>query len=324
MTPVRRGYLFAVASSLGLGLAIAASRAAYEGGATPIAISPVRAVLLALMLWLICAATRRSLRLPRRDMLSCLGLGVLAAHMFYGNIAAVETIPVGLAALCFFVYPPLVGAFSAALDRRWPSAAVMGALALAFAGVGLALGVGFDGLDPFGVFLGVSAGMACSVSVLWLARGMAHADPLPVMFWFSAVAAAILVPAALFSGEARLPVTAAGWAGCLVVIVCQVSSIPLYYAAVRLAGAENTAMLNNLQPLQHLRRLGALRRAARPLAMVRRPHGAGRHRVDADGAPAPPLHTPTAAWAGFMLYGPLPSTSVASGCGPQRSEAACL
>ena len=32
-------------------------------------------------------------------------------------------------------------------------------------------------------------------------------------------------------------------------IACQVSSIPLYYAAVRLVGAENTSMLNNLQPL---------------------------------------------------------------------------
>ena len=169
--------------------------------------------------------------------------------MFYGNIAAVETIPVGLAALCFFIYPPLVGAFSAALDRRWPSAAIMSALALAFAGVGLALGVGFSELDPFGVFLGVSAGVTCAASVLWLARGMAHADPLPVMFWFSAVAAAILVPIALFSGEARLPETPTGWAACLVVILCQVFSIPLYFGAVRLAGAENTAMLNNLQPL---------------------------------------------------------------------------
>ena len=249
VTSLQRGYLCAVASSLGLGLAIAASRGAYEGGATPLAISPVRATLLALLLWLLCVAGRRQLILPKRDMLSCLGLGVLAAHMFYGNIAAVETIPVGLAALCFFVYPPLVGAFSAALDRRWPSAAVMGALALAFAGVGLALGVGFNSLDPFGVFLGVSAGMACAVSVLWLARGMAHADPLPVMFWFSAVAAAILVPTALFSGEAKLPVTATGWVACLAVIACQVSSIPLYYAAVRLVGAENTSMLNNLQPL---------------------------------------------------------------------------
>ena len=249
MTSLQRGYLCAVASSFGLGLAIAASRGAYEGGATALAISPVRAALLALLLWLLCVAGRRRLLLPKRDMLSCLGLGVLAAHMFYGNIAAVETIPVGLAALCFFVYPPLVGALSAALDRRWPSAAVMGALALAFAGVGLALGVGFDSLDPFGVFLGVSAGIACAVSVLWLARGMAHADPLPVMFWFSAVAAAILVPVALFSGEAKLPVTATGWAACLAVIACQVSSIPLYYAAVRLVGAENTSMLNNLQPL---------------------------------------------------------------------------
>ena len=230
-------------------MAVAASRAAYEGGATPIAIAAAHAVLLALMLWLACAARQRSLRLPRRGMLSCLGLGLLAAHMFYGNIAAVERIPVGLAALCFFVYPPLVGAFSAALDRRWPGTPVMGALALAFAGVGLALGVGFDGLDPLGVFLGVSAGMACGASVLWLARGMAHADPLPVMFWFSAAAAAVLAPVALFSGEARLPATAAGWAGGLAVIACQISSLPLYYTAVRLAGAETTAMLNNLQPL---------------------------------------------------------------------------
>ena len=249
MTSVRRGYLFAVASSLGLGLVIAAARGAYEGGATPLAIAPVRAVVLVLLLWLLCVASRRSLRLPRRDMLSCLGLGVMAAHMFYGNIGAVETIPVGLAALCFFVYPPLVGVLSAALDRRRPSAAVMGALVLAFAGVGLALGVGFDNLDPFGVFLGVSSGVACSVSVLWLARGMAHADPLPVMFWFSAVAATILVPAALLSGDVRLPETATGWAGSLAVVAFQVSSIPLYYAAVRLVGAENTSMLNNLQPL---------------------------------------------------------------------------
>ena len=49
MTSVRRGYLFAVASSLGLGLAIAAARGAYEGGATPLAIAPVRAVVLVLL-----------------------------------------------------------------------------------------------------------------------------------------------------------------------------------------------------------------------------------------------------------------------------------
>ncbi len=249
MTRAQRGYLFAVASSLGLGLAIAAARASYEGGATPLAIAPVRAVALALLLWCLCLAGRRSLRLPRRDMLSCLGLGVLSSHMFYGNIAAVETIPVGLAALCFFVYPPLVGAFSAIFDRRRPEAAVMGALALAFAGVGLALGVDFDALDPTGVFLGVTAGMACAASVLWLGRGMAHADPLPVMFWFAAVAAAILVPASLLSGHVRLPHTAGGWAGSFAVVVLQVSSIPLYFAAVRLIGGENTSMLNNLQPL---------------------------------------------------------------------------
>ena len=46
-----------------------------------------------------------------------------------------------------------------------------------------------------------------------------------------------------------MPETAIGWAGSLAVVAFQVSSIPLYYAAVRLVGAENTSMLNNLQPL---------------------------------------------------------------------------
>ena len=46
-----------------------------------------------------------------------------------------------------------------------------------------------------------------------------------------------------------MPETAIGWAGSLAVVAFQISSIPLYYAAVRLVGAENTSMLNNLQPL---------------------------------------------------------------------------
>ena len=244
-----RGYLFAVASSIGLGLAVAASRAAWEGGTTPLSVASVRAVALVLLLWALCRASGRSLRLPRRDLLGCLGLGVLAAQMFYGNIGAVETIPVGLAALCFFIYPPVVGVLGAALERRRPSGAVMGALALAFAGVGLALGVGFEGLDPEGVLLGVTAGLACALTVVWLGRGYAHADPLVVMFWFSLVAAALLGLAALVSGDVRAPVTLGGWAGGVAVVVLQVSSIPLYFGAVRLIGAENTSMLNNLQPL---------------------------------------------------------------------------
>ena len=249
MSGSRRGYAYAVASSVGLGLAVAAARAAYEGGATPIAIAPVRAVALCLLLLVVCLATGRSLLLPRRDWLHCVGLGVLSAHMFYGNIAAVETIPVGLAALCFFIYPPVVGVLSAALDLRLPRGATMGALVFAFAGVGLALGVGFGRLDPTGVLLGVTAGFACASTVVWLNRALLHVDPLTAMFHFSAVAAAILVVAAVVSGDVRLPGTAAGWAGATGVVTLQVSSIPLYFSAVRLIGGESASMLNNLQPL---------------------------------------------------------------------------
>ena len=43
------------------------------------------------------------------------------AVMFYGNIAAVQFIPIGLAALLFFTFPPLINLGEAMLQRRLPA-----------------------------------------------------------------------------------------------------------------------------------------------------------------------------------------------------------
>ena len=243
------GFALALAATVGLGLAIAVARIAFEGGTNGQSVALVRAWFVVALVGTWCLVSGRSLRVDRRAWLNCLGLGLLLAHMFFGNIGAVQFIPVGVAALLFFVYPPLVSVFTALLDRRWPGGLRLAAFLTAFAGLAVMLGDGLGNLDPRGLLLGLSAGVACAVNVTWIGRAMGGRDPLVIMFHMALVAAlalSVVVPATTGLTE---PVTTAGWLGALGVILLQGCSIPLYFASISKIGAETSALLNNLQPV---------------------------------------------------------------------------
>lgn len=243
------GFGFAIAASLGLGTAIAVARIAFEGGTDAQSVAAVRAWFVVLLIGGWCVLTGRSLRIDRRAWLHCLGLGLLLSHMFFGNIGAVDYIPVGVAALLFFIYPPLVNVFTAILDRRWPGWLRSAAFLIAFGGLAVMLGVGFHRLHPVGILLGLTAGVACAVNVTWIGRVMGGRDPLVVMFHMALVAACVL--SVLVFGVVGLtwPVTTAGWVGAGLIILLQGFSIPMYFSAIPRIGAETSAILNNLQPV---------------------------------------------------------------------------
>lgn len=243
------GFALALAATVGLGLAIAVARIAFEGGTNGQSVALVRAWFVVALVGTWCLASGRSLRVDRMAWLNCLGLGLLLAHMFFGNIGAVQFIPVGVAALLFFVYPPLVSVFTALLDRRWPGTLRLAAFLTAFAGLAIMLGEGFHHLDPRGLLLGLSAGIACAVNVTWIGRAMGGRDSLVIMFHMALVAAvalSIIVPA---TTGLTAPVTTAGWLGALGVILLQGCSIPLYFASIPKIGAETSSIVNNLQPV---------------------------------------------------------------------------
>jgi DME family drug/metabolite transporter len=244
------GYLFAVASSAGLGAAVALSRAAYDGGTDPLTIATLRGIAGALLLGGVCVVMGRKLTMPWTVWRHCAGLGVLMAYMFYGNIAAVQYIPVGMAALLFFIYPPLVALIMARLDRRRLSPVTALALGTSFFGLALMLGVGFEALDWRGVAFGLAAGIVCAANVSWIGRKMRGVDPLAMTFHMTLVAAfVILVFVAMFSDGLTFPVTRGGWYAASGVVFLQAVSIPIFFAAIPRIGVENTAMLNNLQPV---------------------------------------------------------------------------
>ena len=246
------GYLYAIVASVGLGAAVALSRAAYDGGTDPLSVATARSVFGVALVGAICLATGRSLVVPRRLRLHLFGLGLLIGYLFYGHIGAVEYIPVGLAALLFFMYPPLVAVFVAILDRRPVGFVKALALVGSFVGLALMLGVDLGAQDWRGVALALAAGVCCAINAVWIARVMRGVDVMVMTFHMTAVGCVVLVVAAAGSGGLTLPTSGGGWVGAVAVVLFQGCSIPFFYAAIPRIGPEMTAMLNNLQPVSSI------------------------------------------------------------------------
>ncbi|MBT3331320.1 MAG: DMT family transporter [Rhodospirillaceae bacterium] len=243
------GTAMAVLAAVGLGLAVALSHFAYEGGANGITVASTRAGLMALGLPLFCLASGRSLFLPWRAWFHCAGLGVLTAMMFYGHVGAVEFISVGLAVLLFFTYPPMIAVLNIVVVRERITAPTLIAVAVAFIGLALMLGVSLEVVDWRGVALALGAGTAAAWNAVWLVRRMKGYEPLVVTTHMALVAAVVLIGLCLGFGNISWPHTTAGWGGLWAVVILQATSVPLYFLALAYIGAMKSAMFTNAQPL---------------------------------------------------------------------------
>ena len=245
----RPGLLLAVFASTGLGLAMVLSRFAYEAGANGLALGTARAVFFVPALFLFCRLSGRSLRLPPGDWLHCAGLGLFMAIGFYGHIGAIEYIPIGLAAILFFTFPPIIGVLQAVVAREPPGLAKSAALAIAFGGLALMLGVSFESADPRGIALALGAAACVAWNTFWTARRVPHVDGVVAVFHMGTVAFVVLVSASLLGGKALLPETAVGWMGLGAVVALQTLSLPVFYLVLPRIGSLKAGMMGNVQPL---------------------------------------------------------------------------
>lgn len=242
------GLALAVAAAVGLGMAVAVSRWAYLGGTNGITVAATRGVVALGLLLICCLALRKRLLLPRRALLHSLGLGALASGSFYGNIASVQYIPVGLAALLFFTYPPMIAAMSLALRER-VTPRKLAAVSISFLGLAVMLGVSVQNVDLQGVGLALMAATATALNAVWLQRSVADRDPMVVTLWMMVAAATVLLVAALVSGEVRWPSAPVGWWGLAGVVFFQSVCIPLYFLAIPRIGALRSGVVTNVQPV---------------------------------------------------------------------------
>lgn len=245
----RLGLVLAVTAASGLGLAVAVSRLAYDGGTNGLTVAMTRGVVLVIGLFCFCRLTGRKLRMPLRDHMHCLGLGVLMAVMFYGNVGSVEFISVGLAALLFYTFPPIVAAIQLIIVREPVPLAKIAAIAIAFAGLAIMLGASLSNSNPLGVTLALGAALAAAWNSVWVMRKLKHRDPLVLTFNMAVIAAVLLCLVTIGSGQVQTPDMPVGWLGLVLVVVLQASSIPLYFLAIPRIGALKSAMVSNVQPV---------------------------------------------------------------------------
>ena len=160
------GFFSALVCSLGLGLAVALGRLAFDGGTTPLSVAFFRSLLSVVAVGTICICMGISLKLPRTLIISMLFLGCLFSHMAFGNVGSTKYIPISLAALLFFIYPPAVAILNHAIAKKCPSLIKTISITVAFLGLAVMLGVDLNNLDLRGVVIGITAGIACAVNII--------------------------------------------------------------------------------------------------------------------------------------------------------------
>ena len=245
----RLGLILVVASAVGLGLAMAVSKFAYDDGANGLALGTARALFFVPALFIFCRLTGRRLRLSFKDWLHTLGVGLLMGAGFYGHVGAIEFIPIGLAAILFFTFPPIIGVIQAVITREPPGWAKALALAISFAGMAVMLGVSLQAADSRGIALALAAALCVAWNTVWTARKLSHVDGVVAVFHMGVVAAVALSAICLLTGYAEAPATSSGWAAVFWVAALQTISLPLFYLALPRVGALKAGMVVNLQPV---------------------------------------------------------------------------
>ncbi len=241
------GVVLLVATSFALNTACAA--VAIEAGSTPLTMLTVRASGAAVAIFVFLVAAGHRARLPRGERRAALALGPLIVLYSYGLLAALEFIPLALAVLIFYTYPLITAVVAWLTGQERFSRRTAAALALAFAGLTIALDVAGEGADGRGVALAGFAAVALAALVLGSARLIRGGDSRPATLHMLAAAAATAIVACLVTGDFALPQTQAGWLGFLGAPVFYTMAFIGFFWAMAKAGPVRTSLTMNFEPV---------------------------------------------------------------------------
>ena len=220
--------------------------------------------------WIWIAArpgARASLRrIDRRSVAVAAGLGVLYTGNSATYFAGLETVSASLAALIVYIYPAVVAVISLQIGQPLRGRRAWGALALALAGVALAVG----NIDPTtappieGLVLMVASPLIYSVWIVMAARlsgedregvgqdAAAGADPMVAGAIMLTATAATYWSSALVLGRPVLAgqIPEAAWFGIVGVgVVSTFIAVQAFYAGAHRIGAARAALVSTVEPI---------------------------------------------------------------------------
>jgi len=240
---------FALLSSLGFSALTIFTVLAYREGVNPLAAVIVRFPGAIIVLIVILLISGVSMRLPRRDMLICWGLGVLVGAQSYTLYKSFAVIAVALTMIIFYVYPLIVGVVAGLTGQDRISRPLAVALVTAFAGLVLVFNVSGADLSGAGALYAFLSALFWSAMTLLSVRVMRDCDPRAVSLNMQVSAATIFIVIWLVSGGVTLPSSTFGWVSFLAMPVCYAIAITTFFASVSLIGSVRASLFMNIEPI---------------------------------------------------------------------------
>jgi drug/metabolite transporter (DMT)-like permease len=230
-------------------LSVIVARSVYEHGGNALACLLVRMGFFAAALLIYFRVVGQSPRLPRRDGIASLALGVLSALQSFAYYKAFEYIPVSLAALLVYTYPPMVAVATRAISREPLTPVTIGALAAAFLGIALVLQVSFGTLHPIGIACGLVAAVGMAVTTLISSRILVRADSRRMTLHIAISAFAIYLGAALATGGTAWPHGASGWVLLALLPMIYLVAALGWYTCLPMLGPMKASLMSNAEPV---------------------------------------------------------------------------
>lgn len=230
------------------------ARIAFDHGASVVAAVSVRATFTALVLFIVMRVQGIPLLIPRELRGRTLLAGLLIASQSYCLYSAVALIPPALALLVFQTSPMLYVLLTWALGKERPRWSALGPMALALAGLSLALNLrpGHFEADWAAIRAGVAWAFASGASmtvVYYLnANALKPIDGRLRTFAMTAVTALLVIIAGAATGAHVFPRDAMGWLG-ITLLACFycVAMMSLFFVLPRIPTTTTAAL--NFEPI---------------------------------------------------------------------------
>jgi drug/metabolite transporter (DMT)-like permease len=225
---------------------------AYDAGVSVDALLLVRFGLAGGLLMAIALARGSLRRLPRRAVLTGLGMGVFGYAAQSGlYFSALARLDASLVALILYLYPILVMAAAIALRRERASRRRGWALAIALAGIGLVLSSAVSGrFDWLGVLLALGAPIVYTAYIMVGDSLTADVPPLALTALVCIGAFSTYFVLGLVRGGVSFDFAPIGWVWlAAVALISTVAAILLFFAGMARVGPSVASILSIFEPV---------------------------------------------------------------------------
>jgi drug/metabolite transporter (DMT)-like permease len=239
----------ALTAAIAFALANAAASIAYRSGSNPLTVAAVRFLLpmAVLFVWLRLRSAPR--KLPLLDRSLAIALGAVTAVYSWALLSAIGAIPLSLAILIFYLFPFIASVILALCGWQKLGWQTIAAIALAFAGLAMALHPRGGDLDLAGVALALVGALGLGIVIAVSSRVFGAGDSRPVTLSIATVAGTVLIVICAAQGEFALPQTAFGWLGFASASVFYAFAMIAFFIAISMIGPVRVSLLSYAEPV---------------------------------------------------------------------------